>query len=802
MKHLNKVEKKYALNNSYFKNRKSEYPDTLLEIVQYWKEFDQLPFEYIGKNWIYDAMCERQKKLGIINSQYLTPDKTAKQIAEMTNNFVPKDSKVLDACCGTGQLTKYLIESGLKVTGFDIDEQMVEICKLLYPTGTFSTYDFNQDNNLGKWDLIVANPPYEQKEIVSFLEWLSLALNKDGKAILLIPKDFLAKDKPKKLVEMISRFEVLHQEEMTETFFHTSWKSDIHILGLSEKFKTKDTVNKLPEESEAISLNPEVTEKKIDNDKIQLINLESITVSCFNPRKKIDEDEIMELATSIKEIGLLHPIILRPKNEKYEIVCGERRFSAFYANNATQIPAIIKYYSDEQVRIMAVAENLIRKNLSPMEEAHAFQTLIDLRAYNLEELIAKFGKSEFYIRSRLRLLNLILDFSLLLDNDELSIGAGIELSKYTKELQSDIFSEHFQNEDNSSWKSVGTKELAGRINRIYTCDLTNYSFDKKECRNCPFNTESYSLFSESGDGRCTNRQCLEKKKSDFTHSFCKTLSDNNSISAVCISHYDKLLDDTAEKLKQEGIEIKIITRKECPEIPVKPQRSSFSTDKEYNEALDEYKLEEVGYMAEIDDLNKKTEKGLYERVVYIGENNPTICFVPIEQDNRTDPIEELKRQEKKCKETAMMNIYKSTCDFLKTVETPSNELSEFEYSIFLFAMLGYLNKSNFKHFGVIDSQKNALTFEEKDQIIKHITPEQHAILQREFIIKHLSGISDVSAKSIFFLPQYAMQHFPNEVGEITKKHMDVYNKSKLKIEQKMKKIEGEGEKEEYANLSN
>ncbi|WP_165026657.1 ParB N-terminal domain-containing protein [Dysgonomonas sp. ZJ279] len=328
MNKIVKVGKRYALNNSYFKNRKYNYPDTLLEIVLYWKKFGELPFEYSGDNWVFDTMIERQKRHGVINSQYLTPDKTARQLVELTNNFIPKDHKVLDACCGTGQLTKYLLENKFNVTGFDADPEMVEVCKYIYPQSDFKHFiieskpdDENQRETNEKWDLIVSNPPHGQKDLIPFLNWLSTSLTNEGKAILLLPKGFLSKVSPPKLVGYIERLNVLHREDMAESFTHTKCAAEIYIVGLNESYKNT-TINQSQEQE----LKKGRIMEKADLRKIQDIPLSKISINPLNPRKRINESEIAELAYSIKEIGLLHPVTLRYKDEKLQIVAGECRY--------------------------------------------------------------------------------------------------------------------------------------------------------------------------------------------------------------------------------------------------------------------------------------------------------------------------------------------------------------------------------------------------------------------------------------------------------------------------------------------
>ena len=83
MKRFEKIAKRYALANSYFKNRLLIWPDTLCEIHDYLQQHGELPFRYDGDNWSYDALCERQKRRGVRLSQYLTPDATARRIAAL-----------------------------------------------------------------------------------------------------------------------------------------------------------------------------------------------------------------------------------------------------------------------------------------------------------------------------------------------------------------------------------------------------------------------------------------------------------------------------------------------------------------------------------------------------------------------------------------------------------------------------------------------------------------------------------------------------------------------------------------------
>ncbi len=338
-KNFEKVAKKYSLNNSYFKNKDESYPDTMLEIAQYWKQFGELPFVYPGgDDWVYDTMIERQRKRGVLGSQYLSTNKTAEQIAVLAENFNPANLEVLDACCGTGQLTKALLEKGFNVEGFDGDGEMVELCKIIYPESNFFRMDFREAVSERRWELIVANPPHEHKYLPQFFEWLSTALATNGKAILLLPTDYMVKKHQASVVKLFARFKSLYTGEVCEEPHFSKCKSQVYFLELSEEFKNSLEMNKSIDEMKAEEIQqPQLKDMEPDeNEKIYLVPLASIKPNPENHRKNIREEEIQELALSIKKSGLLQSITLRPKADYYEIVCGERRCLAFIKNGGRE----------------------------------------------------------------------------------------------------------------------------------------------------------------------------------------------------------------------------------------------------------------------------------------------------------------------------------------------------------------------------------------------------------------------------------------------------------------------------------
>jgi len=159
-----------------------------------------------------------------------------------------------------------------------------------------------------------------------------------------------------------------------------------------------------------------------DDDKVVEIPLNQLRANPYQPRKTFDEEAIRELAESIRQHGVIQPIIVRSVLKGYEIIAGERRFRASqFCGNAT-IPAVVRSFSDQQVMEIALIENLQRENLNAMEVAVAYQGLMDQFQLTQEELSMKVGKSRSHIANFLRLLSLPEEVKEYVSRGTLSMG--------------------------------------------------------------------------------------------------------------------------------------------------------------------------------------------------------------------------------------------------------------------------------------------------------------------------------------------------------------------------------------------
>lgn len=153
---------------------------------------------------------------------------------------------------------------------------------------------------------------------------------------------------------------------------------------------------------------------------IQNVNIDYIIPNRFQPRLTFDEKSLNELASSIKEHGIIQPLVLRRLGDKYEIIAGERRYKAAQLAGLTEVPAIISNIDDNKSAEIALVENVQRRNLNSLEEAKSYKKILDKEGLTQDELAKKIGVSQSAIANKLRLLNLTSEAQDALMNDKIS----------------------------------------------------------------------------------------------------------------------------------------------------------------------------------------------------------------------------------------------------------------------------------------------------------------------------------------------------------------------------------------------
>ena len=190
--------------------------------------------------------------------------------------------------------------------------------------------------------------------------------------------------------------------------------------GLEQLFNTENMdLNSMEKQIYDTTPKEEIVELKLDE----------LRVNPYQPRKKFDDEALNELALSIKEHGVFQPIIVKKSIKAHEIIAGERRCRASRIAGKETIPAIIRNFTDEQMMEIALLENLQRENLSAIEEAVAYKSMLEKLNLTQDELAKKVGKSRSHITNILGLLRLPNEVQQMVIKNEITMGHARAISK-------------------------------------------------------------------------------------------------------------------------------------------------------------------------------------------------------------------------------------------------------------------------------------------------------------------------------------------------------------------------------------
>lgn len=186
--------------------------------------------------------------------------------------------------------------------------------------------------------------------------------------------------------------------------------------GLDSLITDKVGMNKQPETKTAT---PKKNEKTIEG---ILVNINKIEPNREQPRKNFDEDALLELSESIKQFGMLQPLLVKEKDGYYEIIAGERRWRAAKMANLKEVPVIIKKLSDQEMVEISLIENIQRENLNPIEEAIAYKRLLTEFKLKQDEIAERVSKSRTAVTNSMRLLKLNEKVQQMVIDDMISTG--------------------------------------------------------------------------------------------------------------------------------------------------------------------------------------------------------------------------------------------------------------------------------------------------------------------------------------------------------------------------------------------
>lgn len=535
---------------------------------------------------------------------------------------------------------------------------------------------------------------------------------------------------------------------------------------------------------------------------LTMVALANIQPSAYNPRKHYADESLAELAESIRQQGVLQPIKVRPlaETDRYEIVFGERRYRAAQIAGLAEIPVTIAAYSDEEAEEIAITENLHREDVTPIEEANAYQRLIDSGRHDVSTLAILFGKCENYIRSRLKFTALIPEIAELMTAESISIGVANEICRYGEDIQREVYEQHLKCAGGyGSWLGMKATEIAEAIQHNYTNNLEHYGFDKSVCALCPSNTNHLLLFSDGGCGNCTNRKCLaEKVTSHIVDEAVKAVENDPHI---VLSHGKYCYNSEAvNRLKEMGHEVvatDYVTR--FPKLDEAPDAEDYDTKEEYEEAIAEYEEVREKHTEAMAELNRKRDSGEVTFYVEIGQSNLLFGYI---SHNRTtslgekplSPMEKLEKQDARNKEIAEEKSIDDTKKKILEVNMSDTKFSADEERMVYYFLLSSLRKEHYSELG-IDSTNHYLSEELKMKIVSNLNARTKAIIRRDYLLEKFKDTRRGTAVATMF-HDFAKKHMSEELAEIENIHNEVYDKRHQRIEERKAALIKEQQNEE------
>ena len=376
---------------------------------------------------------------------------------------------------------------------------------------------------------------------------------------------------------------------------------------------------------------------------IQNVNIDYIIPNRFQPRLTFDEKSLNELASSIKEHGIIQPLVLRRLGDKYEIIAGERRYKAAQLAGLTEVPAIISNIDDNKSAEIALVENVQRRNLNSLEEAKSYKKILDKEGLTQDELAKKIGVSQSTIANKLRLLNLTSEAQDALMNDKISERHARSLLSVSdpekqKALLNKVISERLtvrQLDDEIKKESNPASESA--LNHVPSYDeLGDVGTPVEES---PVTNESENIFNSSN-----NRFNFEPAKEDKPETL------------------NLMADEPVNESKEEKVQ---------EEVQPSPGFNLFN----FSNNTPEYpSLED-----EVTNMNMEPMDRLEEFNPF-NSSNTISKDVPLE--NLDVPLEEVKKEEEKPVEPPKKKILENNLDSVKEAYNDFvNELKEAGYNV-------------------------------------------------------------------------------------------------------------------------
>jgi ParB family chromosome partitioning protein len=477
------------------------------------------------------------------------------------------------------------------------------------------------------------------------------------------------------------------------------------------------------------------------------------------PRKFYDETAMKELAESIKEKGVLQPILVRPNGKGYLLVCGERRYRAALAVGSDNIlkntiPAVIRELTDDEALELQIIENLQRKDVHPMEEAVAFKSLLE-KGKPVEEVATRVGKSVFYVRQRVKLNALSNDWQKVFYAGRMSNAEAMKIGLFDAKVQAALYTE-FGRSTNVSIGEWNLRKYRGDLtNAVF--DITDPSINKKmgACIGCQHNSATANLFPDSHkSAKCSNIACFKDKGDiSFNNSFQAAMADPTML-FVHDEYGDNVADKFVAKAVKEGHKV---WNRYSYSVIQKPEITSYDewredTDEDEYAGYSEEKLRAAYKKGEVDVYNKQMKEydakiagGKYKKAFMLtGSDRGHFVYLTITKSSSASGSSKAT----KAKEEAGKLTAADIDEEIKRIQDRQKRLAELDMEKIHAATLGQLETN--KHL-----KTSGLTNTIERGIMVFLLLEKAGGYRvSEFVSKHLKALPSEPHGSYKWHPEY------------------------------------------------
>lgn len=312
-----------------------------------------------------------------------------------------------------------------------------------------------------------------------------------------------------------------------------------------------------------------------NNQQVIMINIDDILPNRFQPRLKFNEDEILNLAESIKEHGVIQPIVVRKLGDRYELIAGERRTKASSMAGKTNIPAIVVDLNDNESAEVALIENVQRQDLTSIEEAVSYRKILDMGYLNQSQLAEKVGKKQSTIANKLRLLTLPKEVQTALLESKISERHARSLLRLENEEKQIHMLDRIINERLTVRKTDQEIDKIIDLSKMEVLDIP--VVEKKE----PKEDENMDNKFNFNDMVIPTTSIIDDKNTLEIKEVAKPIENESGNFNPGFMDIDKIADQ-AQDIKQDNVILDVAPEQIVPTIPEEPKKEEIPTPKFFN----------------------------------------------------------------------------------------------------------------------------------------------------------------------------------------------------------------------------